>query len=198
MKVTPYGHICHKLLHSPVYITNTLIIRCNFFRFIGRKPITCPSNNCLQIMVCHAQSSRLRKQPTFGDATTVSPAKWRLRNERRNSLLMTRHSPDLGSASDWLCGVGNLIQAIRGTTQIWGLTRHQYGIFVLVSQTSFGGKTSGSVAKCRLFSQAKCRPTVLFLQIISGSCVNETTLFSFLQSLLREKWQIASLPKDVH
>ena len=56
MKVTPYGHICHKLLHSPVYITNTLIIRCNFFRFIGRKPITCPSNNCLQIMVCHAQS----------------------------------------------------------------------------------------------------------------------------------------------
>ena len=56
MKVTPYGHICHKLLHSPVNITNTLIIRCNFFRFIGRKPITCPSNNCLQIMVCHAQS----------------------------------------------------------------------------------------------------------------------------------------------
>ena len=109
-----------------------------------------------------AKSSRLRKQPTFGDATTVSPAKWRLRNERRNSLLMTRHSPDLVSASDWLCGVGNLIQAIRGTTQIWGLTRHQYGIFVLVSQTSFGGKTSGSVAKCRLFSQAKCRPTVLF------------------------------------
>ena len=33
----------------------------------------------------------LRKQPTFGDATTGFPAKWRLfsvRNERRNSILL--------------------------------------------------------------------------------------------------------------
>ena len=34
------------------------------------------------------------------------------------------------------------------------MTRHQYGISELVSQTSFGGEISGSVAKCRLFSQA--------------------------------------------
>ena len=34
--------------------------------------------------------------------TTGSPAKWRLRNEHRNSKLMTRHYSDLGSASDWL------------------------------------------------------------------------------------------------
>ena len=47
--------------------------------------------------------SSLRKQPTFGDATTGFPAKWRLRNERRNSILMTRHYADLGSASDWSC-----------------------------------------------------------------------------------------------
>ena len=38
--------------------------------------------------------------------------------------------------------------------QIWVVTSHQCGISALVSQTSFGGKTSGSVAKCRLFSQA--------------------------------------------
>ena len=44
----------------------------------------------------------LRKQPTFGDATTGFPAKGRLRNERRNSILMTRHYSDLGSAPDWL------------------------------------------------------------------------------------------------
>ena len=79
----------------------------------------------------------------------------RLRNERRNSILMTRHYPDLGSASDWSCRVGNLIQPIRSTTQIWVVTRHQYGISALVSQTSFGGESSGSVAKCRLFSQTK-------------------------------------------
>ena len=95
----------------------------------------------------------LRKRPTFGDVTTVFPAKWRLRNDRRNSLLMGRHYPDLGSASDWSCRVGNLIQPIRSTTQIWVVTRHQYGISALVSQTSFGGETSGSVAKCRLFAQ---------------------------------------------
>ena len=32
---------------------------------------------------------------------------------------MTRHYPDLGSASDWSCHVGNLIQPMRSTTHIW-------------------------------------------------------------------------------
>ena len=67
---------------------------------------------------------------------------------------MTRHYPDLGSASDWSCGVGNLFQPIRSTTQFLVVSRHQYGISGLVSQTSFGGEASGNVAKCRLFSQA--------------------------------------------
>ena len=67
---------------------------------------------------------------------------------------MTRHSQDLGSASDWSCHVGNLIQPIRSTTQIWIVMRHQYGISALVSQMSFGWETSGSVAKFWLFSQA--------------------------------------------
>ena len=61
----------------------------------------------------------LRKQPTFGDATTSFPSKWRLRNERKNPILMTRHYPDLGSASDEMsCYVGNLIQPIRSTDLI--------------------------------------------------------------------------------
>jgi len=42
----------------------------------------------------------------------------------------------------------------------------QYGISVLVSQTSFGGETSGSVAKCQLFSQA--RSTDVFISMNSG------------------------------
>ena len=40
------------------------------------------------------------------------------------------------------------------STQMWVVTHHHFGISALVSQTSFGGETSGSVAKCRLFSQA--------------------------------------------
>ena len=43
----------------------------------------------------------LRKQPTFGNTTSGFPAKWRLRSELRNSILMTYRYPDLGSASDF-------------------------------------------------------------------------------------------------
>ena len=60
----------------------------------------------------------------------------------------------VGSASDWLNQISHAARPIRSTTQILVVTRHQYGISALVSQTSFGGETSGSVAKCRLFSQA--------------------------------------------
>ena len=78
----------------------------------------------------------LRKQPTFGDATTDFPAKWRLRNERRNSILMTRHYPDLGSTSDWSCRVGNLIQLIRSST-----AKHQVTSGPGLKQITFRLKT---------------------------------------------------------
>ena len=68
---------------------------------------------------------------------------------------MTRHYPDLGSASDWLKRAGTSFQPIRSTTKIWVVTRHQYGISVLVTQTSFCEGSSGDLAKRRLFSQAK-------------------------------------------
>ena len=64
---------------------------------------------------------------------------------------MTRHYPDLGSASDWSYRVGNSIQPIRSTTLIWEVTRQQYGISALVSQTSFGGETSGSAPNVGCF-----------------------------------------------
>ena len=57
----------------------------------------------------------LRKQPTLRDTTTSFPAKWRLRNERRNSIVMTRHYPYLGNAADWSCGVKNFLQLIKNT-----------------------------------------------------------------------------------
>ena len=97
----------------------------------------------------------LRKQVTFGDTTTGFPAKWCLRNEHRNFILMTRHYPDLGSASDWLNQISQAARQIRRTNQIWVVMHHQYGISALVSQTSFGGECSGSIAKCQLFSHAK-------------------------------------------
>ena len=97
----------------------------------------------------------LTKQPTFRDVPTGFPAKLRVRNERRNSILKKRHYPDLGSASDRSCRVGNFLQPIRSTTAIWVVTRNQYVIFAFISQTSFRRETSDGVAKCCLFSQAR-------------------------------------------
>ena len=97
----------------------------------------------------------LTKQPTFRDATTGFPAKWRLRNKCRNSILMMRHYPGLGGASDWLCSVGNLLQPIRSpmhpglgsdTSSEWNFCSHFSDVI------SRG--TNGGVTKCQLFSQA--------------------------------------------
>ena len=42
------------------------------------------------------------KTAEFRDATTFFPTKLLLRNERRISILMTRHYPDASSTADWL------------------------------------------------------------------------------------------------
>ena len=70
------------------------------------------------------------------------------------SYCITSDNPDLGSASDWSCREGNLLHLIRSTTQIWVVTRHQYGISAIDPEKSFRGKVSDCVTKCRLFSQA--------------------------------------------
>ena len=84
--------------------------------------------------------SSLRKQPTFGDASTGFPAKWRLRNERRNFILMTRHYPDLSNASDWLNQISYAARPIRRTTRIWVVTRHHYEILRSFLRRHLSGK----------------------------------------------------------
>ena len=61
----------------------------------------------------------LRKLSTFREAITVFPAKWRVRNERRNSIPMTYHYPDLGKASDWSYREENLLQPITSNAHVW-------------------------------------------------------------------------------
>ena len=63
---------------------------------------------------------------------------------------------DSDFAFEWIlplilwCREANLLQPIRGTTQIWAVIRHQYGISAPVLQTSIRGEISGR----RLFSKA--------------------------------------------
>ena len=102
-----------------------------------------------------------RKQTTFHGATTSFHVKlWCLRNKCRNSILMMHHYQDLGSASDWSCYMGNLLQPITSTTQIWVVTHHQYGIsaLVLILRRHFAGKPL-----------VASRNVVCFLRLIMGS-----------------------------
>ena len=112
-------------------------------------------------------SHSLKKQPTFRHATTGFPSKWRLRNERRISILMMRHYPDVGSASDWLI---SMARPIRSITQIWVVPHLQYGISALVFQPSFRRGTSGGIAKWRLFFQATRAKETPFFHPVFEEC----------------------------
>ena len=94
-----------------------------------------------------------RKQPTF----SMPPH-------------MTCHYPDLGSASYCLKQISLAARPIRSTTQIWVVTRHQYGISALVPQTSFRRETSGGVTKCRLFSQANV------LNVVAAEAISQSQI----------------------
>ena len=90
-------------------------------------------------LLLRRDGNSLRKQSTFRDATTGFPAKWR-RDECRNSILMTRHYPDLVSTSDWSCRVENLLWPIICTYQIWAVTLHSMQFLRSFLRRHFAGK----------------------------------------------------------
>ena len=109
------------------------ILRSFLRRYFAGKPavasceVSCPLrlDNLPIVFYLTWLSNSLRKQSRFGDTTTGFPRKW---NGGRNSILMTRHYPGLGSACDWLNQISHAVWPIRSTTQVWVVTRHQYGI----------------------------------------------------------------------
>ena len=87
------------------------------------------------------------------------PAKWRLRNERRNSILMTRHYPDLGGVSDWLKRISRAARQIRSIPQIRVVTRHEYRIFPIVPERRhFAGKPVIASRVSAVFSRYEPNP----------------------------------------
>ena len=54
------------------------------------------------------------------------PCEWPL-NDCRNSILMKYHYTDPSSGLDWLKQISLVARPIRSTTQIFVVTRHEYG-----------------------------------------------------------------------
>ena len=76
---------------------------------------------------------------------------------------MTRHYRDL---IGW---------KFASTSHIWVMTRHQYGISALVSETSFDGETSGDDANISFFSDYGLPRFCHSLKPI-GCCLKNTDL----------------------
>ena len=71
---------------------------------------------------------------------------------------MTHHYPDLGSASDRLNQISHAARPIRSTTQIWVVTRDQYGLSMHVSQTHLTGKPVVASPNVGCFLRLDFRP----------------------------------------
>ena len=111
---------------------------------------------------------------------------------------MRCHYPDLASASDWLNQISHAARPIRSTTQIWVVTRHQFGFSALVSQTSFGEETSGSVARCRLFSPARIKGAIARVLLSGLEWYPHSFLINYsFQSILVEVRLTEWSPKGV-
>ena len=123
-----------------IFLTNNKAAKTKSIIAYGKKSVV--HYNSVSVVVKLFLSSAFSlnlKQPTFCDATTNFFSKCRLRKERKNSILMRCHYSDQSSASDWSCCEGSLLQPIRSTTEIYVVTRHQYGISPLVpGLISFG------------------------------------------------------------
>lgn len=73
----------------------------------------------------------LTKQLTFGNDNAGFPAKWHLRNEHQNSILMMLYYPDLSSASDWSGWVGRACFSQSEASSVWNFCA---GFLDIISQ----------------------------------------------------------------
>ena len=82
----------------------------------------------------------------LADATTGFCTKWRLIEKLAQKFHTDNASLSRSPLCFWLAE--NFLRPIRSTTQIWEVTRQQYGISVLVSQTSFRGVMASHNVGC--------------------------------------------------
>jgi len=133
----------------------------------------------------------MRNKPRIRDTTTDFPAKWRLRNRRRNCILMMCLYPDLGSASYWLKQNSSPCTTNHSTNQIWVVTSHRYRISAAVSQTSFRGepvvasRNVGCSIKLKTYAKLWCISlTCLRILVVSSTPVYLSWVWTFSWSNL--------------
>ena len=107
------------------------------------------------------------------------PAKWRLRNKHRNSILLTRHYPDLGRASDWSKEIFSQSEAQPWSWK-WRVMSMEF-LHSFLDQTSFRGETCGGIGKRRLFSRLGQMARFVFLWSVS---------LARFSKKLRRKWML--------
>ena len=79
----------------------------------------------------------------------------------------------------------NLLPPIRGTTQIWVVTRHHYGISALVSQTSFSGNPVVASLNVDCFRRLLSRfPDSLLAGYVKSSLHAHITLIADLKAFI--------------
>ena len=107
------------------------------------------------------------------------PAKWRLRNKHRNSILLTRHYPGLGSACDWSKEIFSQSEAQPWSWK-WRVMSMEF-LHSFLDQTSFRGETCGGIGKRRLFSRLGQMARFVFLWSVS---------LARFSKKLRRKWML--------
>ena len=113
-----------------------------------------------------------RKQATFR-------RKLRVRNECRNSIQRTCHYPDQGCTFDWLKQISHVAQPIRGTTQIWIVVNHQYGILHSFLRCHFAGKP------IVVQQNVSC-----FLRLVTWECLSHSSVFLFAGERSIQEWYV--------
>ena len=107
------------------------------------------------------------------------PAKWRLRNKHRNSILLTRHYPGLVSACDWSKEIFSQSEAQPWSWK-WRVMSMEF-LHSFLDQTSFRGETCGGIGKRRLFSRLGQMARFVFLWSVS---------LARFSKKLRRKWML--------
>ena len=139
------------VVDGPVYFTHFIIhIQYSSYTRFG----TCEVQRLNRALnnVSERSFFSLRKQPTFREATTGFLPKWHLRDERRNSAMMTCHYPRLGIAFDWLKRISFATQLKRiilprsDKWRWWHVISNEYGISGIDHQTSFRGRNREMLA----------------------------------------------------